>query len=146
MKKSLSVYRCNQQYIRDYYFGIQVSSMEAMWAFGNRYHPQVCIILKTFQFSRCRHAFVRETDFHAPGRQCASTLAAGTSGFCRKALAPPTKILKTFPHFPQNLSQYFINLTKHKMNNTIISLNHFLKVFIKIMKSLLKQIFIELPS
>ena len=61
----------------------------------------------TIWFSRRISGFGAPFDFHAPRRNCTSTLAAGTALFRRKALAPPTKNFKYFPALSASIMKTF---------------------------------------
>ena len=73
----------------------------------------------TIWFSRRISGFGAPFDFHAPRRNCTSTLAAGTALFRRKALAPPTKNFKYFPALSASIMKTFKNflIIYHSSNN-----------------------------
>ena len=116
------------------------AKMEAMWAFGNRYHPQVRKISALQIYSHWLgfnfHSFGSVSTPRGNGNfPKAGFAAAGTgvslhrrgrsrrwhsenrrrhSAFCRKALAPPTKFPPAFrraAHRPPLLPQNFLQWT-----------------------------------
>ena len=68
----------------------------------------------TIWFSRRISGFGAPFDFHAPRRNCTSTLAAGTALFRREALAPPTRNFKYFPALSALIMKTFQNFFNYQ--------------------------------